>query len=67
MISLTALSKQLSEPSKPFDSWQPAQCGELPIMINEQGQWFYDGSEITRPAMVKLFASFYAKKVSSFI
>lgn len=66
MISLTALSKQLSEPSKPFDSWQPAQCGELPIMINEQGQWFYDGSEITRPAMVKLFASVVCKEGEQF-
>ena len=62
MISLTALSKQLSEPSKPFDSWRPTECGELPIMINEHGQWFYDGSEITRPAMVKLFASVLCKE-----
>ena len=62
MISLSELSKQLSEPSKPFDSWQPTHCGELPIVINHEGKWFYDGSEITRLAMVKLFASVLCKE-----
>lgn len=66
MISLSQLSKQLSEPSKPFDSWQPAYCGQLPIVINDQGQWFYAGSEITRPAMVKLFASVLCKEDEQF-
>lgn len=62
MISLNELSKQLSEPSKPFDSWQPSHCGELPIVINEQGEWFYGGSKITRAPMVKLFASVLCKE-----
>ncbi|TMP05676.1 DUF1285 domain-containing protein [Pseudoalteromonas sp. S3178] len=66
MISLAQLSKQLSEPSKPFNSWQPTHCGELPIVIDEQGQWFYDGSEITRIAMVKLFASVLCKEGTQF-
>ncbi|MEM7149572.1 MAG: DUF1285 domain-containing protein [Pseudomonadota bacterium] len=57
MISLNELSKQLSEPSKPFEQWQPAHCGQLPLLIDEQGKWFYAGSEITRQSMVKLFAS----------
>ncbi|MET6759864.1 MULTISPECIES: DUF1285 domain-containing protein [unclassified Pseudoalteromonas] len=66
MISLSELSKRLSEPSKPFDSWQPNHCGELPIVINNEGKWFYDGSEITRPAMVKLFASVLCKEDEQF-
>ncbi|WP_339683551.1 DUF1285 domain-containing protein [uncultured Pseudoalteromonas sp.] len=66
MISLSQLSKQLSEPSKPFDSWQPTHCGSLPMVINDQGQWFYAGSEITRPAMVKLFASVLCKEGEQF-
>lgn len=57
MISLNELSKQLSEPSKPFEQWQPAHCGQLPLLIDEQGKWFYAGSEIPRQSMVKLFAS----------
>ena len=67
MISLSELSKRLSEPSKPFDSWQPNHCGELPIVINNKGKWFYDGSEITRAAMVKLFASVLCKEGEKFI
>lgn len=66
MISLNELSKQLSEPSKPFDSWQPSHCGELPIVINDQGEWFYDGSKITRLPMVKLFASVLCKEGAHF-
>jgi uncharacterized protein len=66
MISLSQLSKQLTEPSKPFESWQPAHCGALPIEINEHGQWFYAGSEITRPALVKLFASVLCKEDQQF-
>jgi hypothetical protein len=57
VISLNELSKQLSEPSKPFEQWQPAHCGQLSLLIDEQGKWFYAGSEIIRQSMVKLFAS----------
>ena len=35
MISLNELSKQLSEPSKPFEQWQPAHCGQLPLLIDQ--------------------------------
>jgi len=66
VISLAQLSMQLSEPSKPFNSWQPTHCGELPIVIDEHGQWFYDGSEITRIAMAKLFASVLCKEGTQF-
>lgn len=57
MISVNELSKLISEPSKPFDKWQPAHCGRLPIIIDDQGKWFYANSEITRLTLVKLFAS----------
>ena len=66
MRSLSELSKLLSEPSKPFDKWQPANCGQLPIFIDSQGKWFYDGSEIARLAMVKLFASVLCKEGAHF-
>ncbi len=66
MISLNELSKQLSEPSKPFEQWQPAHCGQLPLLVDEQGKWFYAGSEITRPAMIKLFASVLCREDGQF-
>lgn len=67
MISLNELSKQLSEPSKPFEQWQPAHCGQLPLLIDEQGKWFYAGSEITRQSMVKLFASVLCNEDGQFL
>ncbi|MFW5679481.1 MAG: DUF1285 domain-containing protein [Pseudomonadota bacterium] len=33
------------------------QCGDLGLAIDREGQWFYRGSPIHRPGMVKLFAS----------
>ena len=66
MKSLSELSQFLSEPSKPFEKWQPTQCGKLPIYIDEHGKWFYDGSEITRLRMVKLFASVLCKEGKHF-
>ncbi len=66
MISLSDLAQQLSAPSKPFDTWQPTHCGQLPIVIDEQGKWYYNESEITRIAMVKLFASVLCKEQNQF-
>jgi len=66
VISLNELSRQLSEPSKPFKQWQPAHCGQLPLLIDEQGKWFYAGSEITRQAMIKLFASVLCREDGQF-
>lgn len=66
MISLNELAQQLSAPSKPFASWQPAHCGQLPIVIDEQGKWYYSESEISRIAMIKLFASVLCKENNQF-
>ena len=41
----------------PTAQWDPPYCGEVPIHINEQGEWLYKNSTIVRSALVKLFAS----------
>ncbi|MBY6064972.1 DUF1285 domain-containing protein [Pseudidiomarina sediminum] len=41
----------------PTEQWNPPYCGEIPLTITADGQWHYQGSPITRPALVKLFAS----------
>lgn len=38
-------------------NWNPPYCGEIDIVIGADGAWFYQGSPITRPALVRLFAS----------
>jgi hypothetical protein len=32
-------------------------CGDIDMVINAKGEWFYNGTIIARPAMVRLFAS----------
>jgi hypothetical protein len=34
-----------------------AACGDLGLRIDREGRWFYRGSPIGRPALVRLFAS----------
>jgi uncharacterized protein len=41
----------------PVHLWNPAYCGEIDMRIAADGTWFYYGTPISRPALVKLFAS----------
>jgi hypothetical protein len=41
----------------PVHLWNPPYCGEIDMRIAADGTWFYRGSPIGRPALVKLFAS----------
>ncbi len=41
----------------PLDKWSPQETGESHMHIAADGRWFHEGGEITRPAMVRAFAS----------
>ncbi len=41
----------------PVHLWDPPFCGDLDLRITTDGTWFYLGTPIGRPALVKLFAS----------
>lgn len=41
----------------PVSQWEPEITGESHMRIAAGGQWFHDGGEIRRPAMVRAFAS----------
>src|SRR3712207_9138713 len=41
----------------PVERWNPAYCGEIDMRIAADGTWFYNGTPIGRPALVRLFAS----------
>jgi hypothetical protein len=41
----------------PHDTWQPERSGDSLMRIAADGRWYHEGSEITRPAMVRAFAS----------
>lgn len=41
----------------PVEQWRPKRSDDSRMHIAADGRWFHDGSEITRPAMVRAFAS----------
>jgi uncharacterized protein len=41
----------------PVERWNPPFCGDIDMRIAADGAWFYQGTPIGRPALVKLFAS----------
>jgi hypothetical protein len=45
----------------PVESWNPPFCGDIDMRIARDGTWFYRGSPIGRPALVRLFASILRK------
>jgi hypothetical protein len=41
----------------PVSKWQPERTGSSAMRIDSDGRWYYHGSEIRRPEMVKLFST----------
>ncbi len=41
----------------PVEKWNPAYCGEIDMRIARDGTWFYLGTPIGRPALVRLFST----------
>lgn len=41
----------------PVASWNPTETSDSKMHILNDGRWFHDGGEITRPAMIRAFSS----------
>lgn len=41
----------------PIDKWNPPDCGDIDMRISVDGTWFYLGTPIGRPALVRLFST----------
>jgi hypothetical protein len=52
---MKAVARQKGPP--PVHLWNPPFCGKIDMRIARDGTWFYLGTPIGRPAMVKLFSS----------
>ena len=46
----------------PVHLWNPPFCGDLDMEIRRDGTWFYLGTPIGRPALVRLFSSILKKE-----
>ncbi|MDB5512247.1 MAG: hypothetical protein JWR08_1730 [Enterovirga sp.] len=51
----------------PVERWNPPFCGDLDMRIVGDGTWFYMGTPIGRPALVKLFASVLRKDPERYV
>jgi hypothetical protein len=54
---LEALAGAVPRGAPPVDLWNPPFCGDIDMRIASDGTWFYLGTPIGRPALVRLFAS----------
>ncbi|MDF3415265.1 DUF1285 domain-containing protein [Sulfitobacter sp. M57] len=41
----------------PLEKWNPPFCGDLDMQIKRDGTWFYQGTPIGRPELVRLFST----------
>lgn len=41
----------------PLEQWNPPFCGDIDMQIKRDGTWFYEGTPIGRPELVKLFST----------
>jgi hypothetical protein len=51
----------------PVHLWNPPFCGDIDMRIAADGTWFYLGSPIGRPALVKLFSSILRKDPDRYV
>lgn len=60
--NLISAAKQAGKKGPPpVHLWNPPFCGDLDMVIKRDGTWFYQGTPIGRPALVRLFASILRK------
>ena len=50
----------------PVHLWDPPFCGDLDMQIRADGTWFYQGTPIGRPAMVRLFSTILKREGDRF-
>ena len=51
----------------PVHLWNPPHCGDLDMRIARDGTWFYMGTPIGRPELVKLFSTILRKDGDDYV
>ncbi|NNE53895.1 MAG: DUF1285 domain-containing protein [Sulfitobacter sp.] len=72
--TVTPTASSLAETAKaaktrglpPLEKWNPPFCGDLDMQIKRDGTWFYEGTPIARPEMVKLFSTILWREDDSY-
>ena len=64
---ISRLESQVNKNSlPPIEKWDPPFCGDLDMRIARDGTWYYLGSSIKRPALVRLFSSILLRQDNEF-
>lgn len=66
-LTATVRAASGSKGPPPVERWNPPFCGDIDMRIAADGTWFYNGTPIGRPALVKLFASILRKDPDRFV
>ncbi|MEO0918442.1 MAG: DUF1285 domain-containing protein, partial [Pseudomonadota bacterium] len=51
----------------PVHEWDPPDCGDIDIRIARDGTWFYLGTPIARPEIVRLFSTILRKDADRYV
>nr|WP_245513035.1 DUF1285 domain-containing protein [Enterovirga rhinocerotis] len=62
-----ALGPRKGRGPAPVERWNPPYCGEIDMRIEADGTWFYMGTPIGRPALVKLFSTVLRRDPERFV
>jgi uncharacterized protein len=54
-------------PLPPVEQWNPPFCGDIDMRIARDGTWFYGGTRINRPALVRLFSTILRKDPDGYV
>jgi hypothetical protein len=63
--SLGAIARTKGIP--PVERWNPDFCGDIDMRIAADGTWFYGGTPIGRPALVRLFSTILRKDPERYV
>ncbi|MGB0899213.1 MAG: DUF1285 domain-containing protein, partial [Psychrobium sp.] len=47
-------SSELSGLAYPLETWSPQSCGTMDLLIKANGEWWHNGSKITRDKLILL-------------
>lgn len=64
---LSAAAGGAGAKTRPVERWNPPFCGDIDMRIAADGAWFYNGTPIGRPALVRLFASILRRDPERFV
>ena len=54
---LAQAESQRARALPPLEKWNPAYCGEMDLKIAANGEWWHEGTRMTRQKLVDLFAT----------